>query len=388
MSISLVQNTSSNPAASNPTLVFASNVTAGNLLIVAVNYIASGAVTSVTDSQGNTYTACGTELSANNAGAWWGKIFLALAGSTGANTVTVNSGSNLINNVFIYEFSGVSAQDQFGSAFGSGTAVDSGGVTTSAANEALFGFYWATGASTTQNPGTGWTALDSQGGSFHGWTQYEIVSSTGTHDCTATLGTGKSGTPSWAAQIVTFFSGANVHLSGVSSTTHIGSVTVSGTASVSPTGISSTTHLGTVVPAVTVRAIGISSTALFGTASAHGDANATGSITPIATHVGTLTITGTAALTLTGVSSAILIGTAVAQVKMLPTGVSSTSHIGSTSITLAKTLTGVQSTSHVGTLTFVTTDVINLIGIQVTCSVGLPLVTCNSAFPMIAFVGM
>jgi hypothetical protein len=204
MSISLVQHTSSNPLAANPTLAFVSNVTAGNFLIVAVNYGLSGDITSVTDSQGNTYTACGPELSAGNSGAFYGQVFVAVAGSSGSNTVIVHNGSSTTSDVFINEFSGVSFQDRFGSGFGAGTAVDSGGVTTRVANELLFGFYLSSGANTTQSPGTGWTALDHQGASLEGFTQYQVVSSTGTYDATATLGTGKSGTPSWAAFIVTF----------------------------------------------------------------------------------------------------------------------------------------------------------------------------------------
>jgi hypothetical protein len=120
------------------------------------------------------------------------------------NTLTVNNAASTTSNVFINEFSGVSFQDQFGSGFGTGTAVDSGGVTTRVANELLFGFYVSTGASTTQTPGTGWTALDHQGASLGAFTQYQIVASIGTYDTTATLGTGKSGSPNWAAFIVTF----------------------------------------------------------------------------------------------------------------------------------------------------------------------------------------
>lgn len=398
---------------------FPNDITLGNMIIVGVsNFLLPGSF-SVSDDCGNTYTAVGSPLDDASPQHAISQVFYAVITATEGRgnppcTVTV-SGLNSSNaQLHIAEFTGVLTLDKFTTGTGTGTSISSSSTsTTSQANELVYGFIAASAPSsiTSLASGAGFTNIDTHlaSGSSQGLVaEYEAVSSTGTYAATGSGSGAKGSGYNWAAWVVTFYGAfdATANLSGVSSTTaigttsekvaktpsgissttHVGSLTVTGSANVTLAGISSTSHVG--VPTLPVRAIGIASTVLIGVASAHGDANATGSITAVTTHVGTLTITGTAAVSLTGVSSTVHVGIAVAQVKVLPAGISSTSHIGSTSIALVKTPTGIQSTSHVGSLTILLSDVIHPVGIQVTCSVGFPLVTCNSAFPMIVFLGM
>jgi hypothetical protein len=87
---------------------FASNVVAGNILIAAISaggLVGSVPVSSVTDSQGNTWNQVGTATQAP-AGDYI-QIFYAIAGSSAANTVTANfPGSSQGDTLTIFEFSG------------------------------------------------------------------------------------------------------------------------------------------------------------------------------------------------------------------------------------------------------------------------------------------
>lgn len=93
MSIALAQaaqvQDTSNPAAGG-TLAYGSNVTAGNTLILCLFswYTAFTATLTVTDTQGNTWTknSLGTSFRTGTS-----MCFTAVAGSSGANTITVNA---------------------------------------------------------------------------------------------------------------------------------------------------------------------------------------------------------------------------------------------------------------------------------------------------------
>lgn len=106
---SFVQSTSAQhtASASAQTLAFGSNVTSGDLLIVAVGMTASpGDTVTVTDSQSNTYTQVSTYASFSNASlgteilsVWW-----TIAGSSGANTVTVTPSGIDALSIGIHEY--------------------------------------------------------------------------------------------------------------------------------------------------------------------------------------------------------------------------------------------------------------------------------------------
>jgi hypothetical protein len=202
MSISLVQNTSNNVPGSSMSLAFNSNVTAGNLLLVLVGNSTGGLSASytVTDTLGNTYVSLGQVEDVS--GGPTSDLLWCVSNGSGANTVSVSytSGSGLA--LHVAEFSGVSYLDQnAASSDNTGTSADSGPVTTNVANELLIGALCASGAPTV---GSGWTLLSTQGATIRSSWEYQIVSSTGTYDATYTIGSGKSGTPSWGLRIATF----------------------------------------------------------------------------------------------------------------------------------------------------------------------------------------
>jgi predicted secreted protein len=385
MSISLVQNTSNNVPGNPMSLAFGSNVTAGNLLIVGVGSTTGGAsnsTISLSDTLGNTYTSLGKVeegvLSAS------GEIFYCIANSSGANTVTAtySSGSGIA--LHVAEFSGVSAVDQNAVTNDqTGTAADSGPVTTAFADELLLGWLIASGAPTA---GTGWTLLSSQGATLRSALEYQIVSSTGTYDATFTLGSGKGGTPVWGLRITTFFSGANVQVTGVSSTAQVGTPTETGTANFTQTGVAATAQVGTLQLGVTATFSGISSTAAIGNVATRGDANASGSA-PVTASVGNVTFTGTAQIRVTGIASTAALGQPVPAVAIPVTGIGATSHLGSFTCNPSTVLTGLLTTSATGTLSFHTTVNYSLTGIQAQTIVGTAVAVCNSKLPTIAFLG-
>ncbi len=117
-------------APSTATFSYPSNVTAGDLLVVTLAYKGSSnliANTVPTDSQGNTYTAVSSTTSLVNAGSNSSRSigsFVATAGSSGANTVTVPCGANESNTnmvplVFLHEYVG-------NGIFGAGTQANNG----------------------------------------------------------------------------------------------------------------------------------------------------------------------------------------------------------------------------------------------------------------------
>src|SRR6266850_4541939 len=103
MAIAFVQSRSS----VGVSLAYNSNVTLGNLLIVvAGSRDTGGGVTfAVSDSQGNTYSSL-TIVDANPILGGRAQLFYAVAKATGANTVTLTTGSALPQ-LLIHEFSGV-----------------------------------------------------------------------------------------------------------------------------------------------------------------------------------------------------------------------------------------------------------------------------------------
>jgi hypothetical protein len=184
-------------------LAFTGNNTAGSLIIVAVRIGATGRTVTVTDSQNNTYTQRINQVQGADH-----EVFVidALKISSGANTVTVSSsGAAAIIRFAIHEYRGLapfSAYDKSNSAQSgaSGTALNSGNVTTTKANELLFG------VGTTPNPatfsaGTSYTIREHVGvGGDKIATEDQIVSSTGAYSATETL----SAADNWACAIVTY----------------------------------------------------------------------------------------------------------------------------------------------------------------------------------------
>ena len=158
---SYVQDTSGR-GASPKSLTFGSNNTAGNLIVVGIAAEGGGTtVSSITDTQGNTYTQAGTALysASNDIEVWF-----AVAKSSAANTVTVTQTSGTID-VNIAEYSGVNTLDTSGGFTGGVSAVvPSVTLTTATNNELLYGFQGA--AAVNYTAGSGFTGRSNSGNGF------------------------------------------------------------------------------------------------------------------------------------------------------------------------------------------------------------------------------
>ena len=195
MSISLVQQDGF--SSGTPTITKTLNgVTAGNLLVMP--FTSGGPVSGITfsDNQNNTWNVAGYTVN----GSTYSGIAYAQNVAGGNTTVTMtNSTSHPAIGSLSEWNSGVPgaalALDQVNAAEGNGTSPDSGAVTTVNNVELLIGMIWATAGSI--SAGSGWTGLS--GGSASNLGEYQIVSSTGTYDATATATSGN-----WMATIATF----------------------------------------------------------------------------------------------------------------------------------------------------------------------------------------
>lgn len=179
------------------------NTATGNLSVLGVAWTGSGInVSSVTDSQGNTYQSARAKTAASS-GIDYYQIWYAenITGGT-TPTVTVNfSGSATFRRIGMHEVSGLATsgsldQTNAGTAT-SGTTVNPGNVTTTVADEYLF----AGGTcfnNETFTQGTNWNARTTP--ATDTFTQDRIVSSTGTYATSFT----DSLSAEWVAQAATF----------------------------------------------------------------------------------------------------------------------------------------------------------------------------------------
>ncbi len=178
-------------------VTYAAAQTAGNLNVVAVMWgETTSAVSSVTDSKGNTYALAvgptkGTGLSS--------AIYYAKNIAGGSNTVTVSFNRTAgYPNVNVLEYSGLdtaSPLDVSAAAVGSGTSGNSGSNTTTSANELIIGL--GNPSTVFTGPGTGFT--NRMINAFGGISEDRIVSSTGSYNATAVLTSG-----AWVMQMVAF----------------------------------------------------------------------------------------------------------------------------------------------------------------------------------------
>lgn len=186
-------------------LAFPSNNGAGNLLIVVAGAQTSGKTFSLSDTQGNAFTALASFL--DSSGTVEMQLFYCLSSRAGANTVTFDSTAAGANSFLaIHEFVPAMQFDVSASVTGSGGTVDSSGATTNFAAELLFGF--AGGGLSPNAPisasGT-WTTAEANGISPLGFvTGFLIASSSGNYHFTGTASISKGGSFTWGAEIATF----------------------------------------------------------------------------------------------------------------------------------------------------------------------------------------
>src|SRR6185437_4084920 len=151
------------------------------------------AITSVGDTQGNTY-AQATAL--NGVAIWYAKN---IAG--GGDTVTANFASTGFSVIYIHEYAGLDASaplDQVSSQTGTGTAVSSGAKTTTQANELIFGY--AAVNDYVKSGGAGFTVRQSAGGNM---SEDMIVSTTGSYAAIFTQNN-NGGNLGWVGSMATF----------------------------------------------------------------------------------------------------------------------------------------------------------------------------------------
>src|SRR6266705_2122783 len=117
-----------NVAQTNPFTIGALTVALGDALVVNIQWFGTGAVVTVTDTQGNVYTNTVQSLTASSSGPNTA-IFTAIATATGSDTVTVSFNIYKIGLGQFVDYSGVgsfaqSAVQQLDSAGSSGTKTD------------------------------------------------------------------------------------------------------------------------------------------------------------------------------------------------------------------------------------------------------------------------
>jgi hypothetical protein len=196
-------------SASFLTTPYLSQQTAGNLNVVAVMWgDTARAVSSVTDSKGNSYALAAGPTKATGLTS---AIYYAKNIASGSNMVTVTfNGTAAYPNVNVLEYSGLDTGnplDASAAAMGSGTTANSGTATTSSANELIVG---------AGNPSSGFTAAGSGFSSrtingFGGISEDRVVSSTGSYNATAALTSG-----TWVMQMAAFRAGSGTSAQGPS----------------------------------------------------------------------------------------------------------------------------------------------------------------------------
>jgi hypothetical protein len=190
-------NSKTSTSASALTTAYSSQQAAGNLNVVAVMWGGTTrAVSSVTDSRGNSYAlAVGPTKATGLSSA----IYYAKNIASGSNAVTVTfNGTVAYPNVNVLEYSGLDTAnplDVSAAATGSGTTANSGSATTTSANELIVGAGNPTSVFT--GAGSGFSNRVING--FGGISEDRVVSSSGSYSATAALTSGV-----WVMQMAAF----------------------------------------------------------------------------------------------------------------------------------------------------------------------------------------
>jgi len=139
-------------------VAFANKTSAGDVILVGFDFSSGAVPSSISDSQGNTFSEVGSQLT--TPGGTNTRVYYAANIKGGADTVTITlSASSSVLEVYLSEFTGVNATspiDAQAGAAGSAAAVSSGNATTSSAGDLLYGFCIS---DSTCNAGSGFAAL-------------------------------------------------------------------------------------------------------------------------------------------------------------------------------------------------------------------------------------
>lgn len=202
--------TSGNPGGTTFPVTMSMNTAAGNTLIVPVG-AATTTVSSVTDTQGNTFTSA---VANGGTSVWYAKNI-----TGGADTITAHfSGSETFATLYAQEYAGLDTSaplDKTANATGTGTAMSSGATSaTATANELVVGF--GTCAAACSAPGSGFTSRGTAGGNM---SEDKTVSATGAQTCTET----QSVSGGWAMVCATFKAGSGATAAQAAFSTTAGS---------------------------------------------------------------------------------------------------------------------------------------------------------------------
>jgi hypothetical protein len=195
-----VQSTKQRVGSGANVLAYGSNNTGGNLLIAAILIEDdTSTVSSVTDTRGNTWAACGT-IKHSSGNTFSGQVWYAKNCAAGANTVTATPSAGALT-LELHEYSGYDVAAPFGQhieAYGTGgTTADSGNVTTTTTSELLF----ALGISNrTLTAGSGFTQREHDVFNADSLTEDKVAGAAGTYNATETLNIAGS----WVICLATF----------------------------------------------------------------------------------------------------------------------------------------------------------------------------------------
>src|SRR6266540_352453 len=179
-------------------LAFSSANTAGNLIVAYVLWNNTGSV-SLSDSRGNGYAGAVARTTWGTSSSWSAQVFYAKNVAGGSNTVTATFATAVssFGIIYIHEYAGidkVNPLDVSKVAVGTASAMSSGSVTTTNANDLLLGA-GASKVSVTQGS-PGYTV---RSGAFGNLTEDRNVTSTGSYAATATQNSN-----AWVMQLVAF----------------------------------------------------------------------------------------------------------------------------------------------------------------------------------------
>ncbi len=206
-------------------LSFPANTTAGDLILVAVDYSSNVTSSSVSDSQGNVFTPVGNQLS--SPGGALSRVYYAKNIKGGADTVTVTlSANSSFLELYLSEYSGVDPTNPIDAqvgASGSAGAVSSGTAVTSVAGDIIYGYCLGDAACTV---GSGFTARSTLNGNL---LEDKVAGSAGSYAATGSANNG------WTMQMVALKPASAIGAS--QSPTPTGTGTGNAVAAVSPSSL-------------------------------------------------------------------------------------------------------------------------------------------------------
>lgn len=194
MAISIVQHRSTHTnTTTTGSLAFASNNTAGNLLLYACVEETTNNLNAPTDNNGNTIASAINNQSIGNAAI---RLAYVVSCNAGANTVTFTSTSACNLHIHIWEISGCDAsapldQTRTGTSASTTTPSLATSGSTAVANELVFGMFYDRPNDDSITAGSGFSPSEFQdggAGNESSLTEVQIVSSTGVQTVTATFG--------------------------------------------------------------------------------------------------------------------------------------------------------------------------------------------------------